>query len=191
MLHSPAVAPFFTQVIPVATLPPALPPFRPASVFTEWGLDPYLFLVSFWGAGIYLWGVYAAIDTLLRAAAAETDQAKRKTLYEDANLKIHDAVLAVPLVHRTPPLVFGADLTGYTASPLQTVLTRVVVPGSDRLVFGHPEDAAKLDPADVTDGESLLATWHIYEGLTRYKAGSTVNREKWPKLAAPFSPLLL
>lgn len=59
MLHSPAVAPFFTQVIPVATLPPALPPFRPASVFTEWGLDPYLFLVSFWGAGIYLWGVYA------------------------------------------------------------------------------------------------------------------------------------
>ncbi|MBK7781702.1 MAG: hypothetical protein IPJ58_13225 [Ardenticatenia bacterium] len=126
----------------------------------------------------------AAIDTLLRAAAAETDQAKRKTLYEDANLTIHDAVLAVPLVHRTPPLVFGADLTGYTASPLQTVLTRVVVPGSDRLVFGHPEDAAKLDPADVTDGESLLATWHIYEGLTRYKAGST---EVEPALATAWT----
>jgi peptide/nickel transport system substrate-binding protein len=43
----------------------------------------------------------------------------------------------------------------------------------DRLVFGHPADAAKLDPADVTDGESLLLTWHIYEGLTRYVRGST------------------
>ena len=43
----------------------------------------------------------------------------------------------------------------------------------DRLVFGHPADATKLDPSDVTDGESLLVTWHIYEGLTRYVRGST------------------
>ncbi len=47
----------------------------------------------------------------------------------------------------------------------------------DRLVFGHPADAAKLDPADVTDGESLLVTWHIYEGLTRYVRGSTEVEE--------------
>lgn len=39
-------------------------------------------------------------------------------------------------------------------------------------VFGHAEDATKLDPADVTDSESLLATWQMYEGLTRYKAGT-------------------
>ena len=53
-------------------------------------------------------------------------------------------------------------------------------PNADRLIFAHPGDAAKLDPADVTDGESLLVTWHIYEGLTRYKSGST---EVEPSLA--------
>lgn len=126
----------------------------------------------------------AALDTLLRAAAAETDQATRKAMYEDANQKIHDAVLAVPLVNRTPPVVFGADLTGYTASPLQTILTHVAVPGSERLIFAHAEDAAKLDPADVTDSESLLATWHIFEGLTRYKPGTS---EVEPALATEWS----
>lgn len=53
-----------------------------------------------------------------------------------------------------------------------------------RLVFAHPEDAAKLDPADVTDSESLLATWHIYEGLTRYQAGKT---EVEPALATEWT----
>jgi peptide/nickel transport system substrate-binding protein len=45
-------------------------------------------------------------------------------------------------------------------------------PATQRIVFAHPEDAAKLDPADVTDSESLLVTWHLYEGLTRYKPGT-------------------
>jgi peptide/nickel transport system substrate-binding protein len=53
-----------------------------------------------------------------------------------------------------------------------------------RLIFGHPEDATKLDPSDVTDGESLLVTWHLYDGLTRYKSGTT---EIEPALAAEWS----
>lgn len=125
-----------------------------------------------------------AVNTLLRAAASETDQAKRTSMYEEANQLIHEAVLAVPLVHRTPPLLFSADISGYTPSPLQTNLQGVSVPGSDRLVYAHPEDATKLDPADVSDSESFLATWHIYEGLTRYKPGST---EVEPALASSWT----
>jgi cytochrome c oxidase assembly factor CtaG len=35
-----------------------LPPFAPASVFTEWGIDPFLFVVTVWVAGLYLYGVW-------------------------------------------------------------------------------------------------------------------------------------
>jgi len=41
------------------------------------------------------------------------------------------------------------------------------------LVFGSSGDAVKLDPADVTDGESIQRMDNIHEGLVRYKAGST------------------
>lgn len=54
----------------------------------------------------------------------------------------------------------------------------------DRLIFAHPEDASKLDPSDVTDSESLLVTWHLYEGLTRYKPGGS---EIEPSLATEWS----
>ena len=66
------------------------------------------------------------------------------------------------------------------SSSAQDLPTSEPMSNPDRLIFAHPEDAAKLDPADVTDGESLLITWHLYEGLTRYKSGST---EVEPSLA--------
>lgn len=35
-----------------------LPPFTFSSIFTEWGIDPYLFVVTVWAAGLYLFGVW-------------------------------------------------------------------------------------------------------------------------------------
>ena len=35
-----------------------LPPFSAASVFTEWGVDPFLFVVTVWVVGLYLFGVW-------------------------------------------------------------------------------------------------------------------------------------
>jgi len=40
------------------------------------------------------------------------------------------------------------------------------------LIFACAGDADKLDPADVTDGESTARTDSIFEGLVEYKAGS-------------------
>jgi putative copper resistance protein D len=34
-----------------------LPPFGPSAILTEWGMDPYLFVVTVWVAGLYLLGV--------------------------------------------------------------------------------------------------------------------------------------
>ena len=39
------------------TSPPDLPRFTLGKVFTEWSLDPFLFVATVWVAGLYLWGV--------------------------------------------------------------------------------------------------------------------------------------
>ena len=41
------------------------------------------------------------------------------------------------------------------------------------LVFGSSGDAAKLDPGDATDGESIQRMDNIFEGLVSYKADNT------------------
>lgn len=35
-----------------------LPPFDLSAVFSEWGMDPYLFVLTIWAAGLYLFGVW-------------------------------------------------------------------------------------------------------------------------------------
>jgi len=37
---------------------PDLPPFTPSAIFSEWGMDPFLFVVTVWAAGLYLFGVW-------------------------------------------------------------------------------------------------------------------------------------
>ena len=41
------------------------------------------------------------------------------------------------------------------------------------LVHGSAGDAYRLDPADVTDGISVSMTDNIFEGLVRYKPGTS------------------
>ncbi len=41
------------------------------------------------------------------------------------------------------------------------------------LVYGKGQDAVRLDPADITDGESAIVCRSIFEGLVRYKLDST------------------
>ncbi|SKA10330.1 ABC transporter substrate-binding protein [Selenihalanaerobacter shriftii] len=41
------------------------------------------------------------------------------------------------------------------------------------LVFGRGGDSVKLDPADVTDGESMKVTRQMLDGLVEYKPGET------------------
>ena len=45
--------------------------------------------------------------------------------------------------------------------------------GGDTLIFGSAGDASRLDPADVTDGESIQRMDNIFEGLVEYIPGTT------------------
>lgn len=50
----------------------------------------------------------------------------------------------------------------------------------ETLVFGRGADAVRLDPADVTDGESVKVLTNVFEGLVQFKENST---EVGPALA--------
>jgi peptide/nickel transport system substrate-binding protein len=66
------------------------------------------------------------IATLLRNAVAETDFDTRKAMYEEANQLLHDRVISVPVVHRTPPTLLRSNIEGYVPSPVREVLTYIV-----------------------------------------------------------------
>lgn len=51
-------------------------------------------------------------------------------------------------------------------------------------IFGSAGDAVRLDPSDVTDGESIQRMDNIFEGLVMYEVGST---EVKPALATSWS----
>ncbi|MEJ2302844.1 MAG: ABC transporter substrate-binding protein [Anaerolineales bacterium] len=51
------------------------------------------------------------IATLLRNAVAETDFDTRKAMYEEANQLLHDRVISVPVVHRTPPTLLRSNIS--------------------------------------------------------------------------------
>ncbi len=62
------------------------------------------------------------IAQLLRDAVAEVDFETRQAMYEQANQLIHDRVIGVPVVTRTPPTLFRAEVSGYVPSPVREML---------------------------------------------------------------------
>jgi peptide/nickel transport system substrate-binding protein len=66
------------------------------------------------------------LHDILIKAQTETDQAKRNTLYEQAQVIIHDDAPWVPLVHSTPLLAAGKDVVNYLPHPTGSeALTKV------------------------------------------------------------------
>ena len=65
------------------------------------------------------------IAQLLRDAVAETDLATRTAMYEQANQMLHDFVVSVPVVHRTPPTLLRSNVEGYVPSPVREILTYI------------------------------------------------------------------
>ena len=54
----------------------------------------------------------------LDEAETETDEAKRTTLYQEANRMIMDFLPGVPYVHTEPAIAFNANVKGYVPSPV-------------------------------------------------------------------------
>jgi peptide/nickel transport system substrate-binding protein len=113
------------------------------------------------------------IAELLKAAVSETDFETRQGMYQEANQLIHDRVISVPVVHRTPPTLLRAEVDGYVPSPIREELAYLTVEGSDTFIFSQSADAGTLDPALETSANSLAPASHIYEGLTAFEPGTT------------------
>ena len=60
----------------------------------------------------------AELTAKLDEAEAETDEARRTTLYEEANRMIMDFLPGVPYVHTEPAIAFDANVKGYVPSPV-------------------------------------------------------------------------
>jgi peptide/nickel transport system substrate-binding protein len=84
--------------------------------------------------------------------------------------------LVVPLAIA---LVVALTLVGYSAASSQRSAA------SDTLVFASSADPVLLDPALVSDGESLRITNQIFEGLVSFKLGGS---QVVPSLATSWKP---
>jgi peptide/nickel transport system substrate-binding protein len=58
-----------------------------------------------------------AFHKLMLAGQATIDDARRRTIYMQANAMVHDQVPAVSLVHTTVPLVMKSSIEGFVPSP--------------------------------------------------------------------------
>ena len=81
--------------------------------------DPDNFIGTFFQTEQPAWGfdnqeIFDALDE----AEAETDEATRVEMYEEANSLIMEFLPGLPYVHTEPGLAFAANVTGYEPSPV-------------------------------------------------------------------------
>jgi peptide/nickel transport system substrate-binding protein len=81
--------------------------------------DPDNFIGTFFQAPSSQWGFEnEEIFKTLNDAEVETDEAKRTTLYQEANREIMKFLPGVPYVHTEPALAFNSNVKGYVPSPV-------------------------------------------------------------------------
>jgi peptide/nickel transport system substrate-binding protein len=81
--------------------------------------DPDNFIATFFRTQQSQWGFKnPALFALLNKAVVETNPAKRKALYQQANRLIMKFLPGVPYVHTKPALGFQRNVIGYEPSPV-------------------------------------------------------------------------
>jgi len=115
-----------------------------------------------------------ALKDLLMKAVAETDFAKREEMYKQANRMIHDLVPGVPIAHTKVPIFLKKTIKNFIPSPIGLPYWWLAEnEAGDTVIYGRSGDSVGLDPANVTDGESLMVTEQMLEGLVALEAGTT------------------
>jgi ABC-type transport system substrate-binding protein len=129
---------------------------------------------------------FADLDTILTAAAAETDPAKRLTEYKQANNLVRQHVPMIPINHASSATAYKADVTGAQAGPLGNDAFWVVKPGDrDTLVFEQNAETQGLYCGDESDGDSLRNCEQVYDPLYTYSIGGA---DVVPNLATECKP---
>lgn len=148
--------------------PTALPPFTFARVFTEWGLDPYLFIVTVWVAGLYLWGVYRLRSRGDRWPWARTGSfviLGMGSFYAatSSGLAAYDTVLLS--VHMIQHMVLTMFTPLFLALGAPVTLALRVLPGTPRgwlLAVLHSKVARVLTFPPLTLALFVLSPWALY-----------------------------
>jgi peptide/nickel transport system substrate-binding protein len=126
------------------------------------------------GADDSLGAKFPELVETLREAGATIDPAQRQLLYDQANQFIHDQIPAVPIVHNSSAIAFGAQVKDVKPSPLNLEsFWTVSVEGKDHLTFARSGDSVGLDPVDESDLESVMVCAQILEPLVRFEPGTT------------------
>lgn len=114
------------------------------------------------------------IVKLLKDAASQATDDKRKPLYEQANNLIKKDVPMVPVAHGGSAVAFKADVKDAHTSPLGNEIFAQMNPGGrDTFVWMQNAEPGSVYCGDETDGESLRACNMVLEGLLAYEKGGT------------------
>ena len=113
------------------------------------------------------------VSGLLDQARLSHDEAERDQLYLRAQELIFRDAPMVPLVYTDRMIAHRATHGPLTVEWVtHPVLRLVQTPVDGTLVFLRGADSNKLDPGDVTDGESSKVIEQVYDTLVRYKPGT-------------------
>lgn len=125
------------------------------------------------------------VSSRLSEARVIADHDRRMQLYREAQEIIFEDVPMVPLVYTDKMIAHRKTFGSIPVEPMtHPVLHRVAQPKDGALVYLRGNDSKKLDPGDVTDGESSKVIEQIFDTLTRFKPGSV---EVEPSLATAWS----
>jgi ABC-type transport system substrate-binding protein len=110
----------------------------------------------------------------LTAARQSHDTAERLELYKKAQEKIFDDCPMIPLVYTQKAIAFRKGFGPLDVEAMMHPLLRLVTePKDGTLVFLRGQDSVRLDPGDVSDGESSKVIEQVFDTLTRFTPGTT------------------
>jgi ABC-type transport system substrate-binding protein len=113
------------------------------------------------------------VDARIDEARRVYDEARRDRLYREAQEIIFRDVPMVPLVYTDRRIAHAIAFGPLAVEPVTHPILRLVKqPVDAELIFLRGSDSNKLDPGDVTDGESSKVIEQVYDQLVRYKPGT-------------------
>jgi len=145
--------------------------------------DPDNNLYTFFGGTVNSWAAGPPdqeLFDLLIEAKSEPDVARRTELYHQANQRIHDIALGVPVMHNAGAFAAKKDVKGVVPDPFYMENWWNLETANGTFIWGRAGDAVGLDAWDETDGESFMVTNQVFEGLYAREQGKT---DIVPKLA--------
>ena len=121
----------------------------------------------------------------LMAARTSHDPEERIRLYHKAQEKIFDDCPMIPLVYTEKAIAYRKGFGPLGVEPVtHPVLRRVTEPKDGTLVYLRGQDSVRLDPGDVSDGESSKVIEQVFDTLLRFKPGTA---EVEPSLATSWA----